>query len=367
MQTTREPSAAFFGNTADGRASTVYTLSNEILRVRITDFGGRIVSIEAPDDRGHRDHVVLGFDQVADYQSAGGAFGALLGRIANRIAEGRFTLDGHSYAVPTNEPHANLHGGPEGFDDLFWRVERPSDEPQPTLVCTHVSPDGHQGFPGEVSVRATYRLAAEWLWLTFEARTTRPTLLSLSAHPYFNLAGPDSGSILGHELTLPASHFLPTDAHQIPTGEIRAVIDTPFDFRSPRTLGQRIREPEPQLLYGQGYDHYFILDESPAETARLAARVVDGTSGRLLELHTNTGNQLRGCFAGRGGIYRQSAGFALEPQGYPDAIHHPHFPTIVLRPAELYACAIGYRFGSVPRSSHQHAASSSAEAPISVR
>jgi aldose 1-epimerase len=346
--TTSLPSEPF-GQLPDGRAATLFTLENDHLRVRITDFGGRMVSIEAPDRDGRRDHVLLGFGDVAAYSDYGGSFGCLLGRYANRISGATFTLDGQSYALSKNSGDLTLHGGAVGFNRVFWTVATASADPVPTLILTLVSPDGDQGFPGEVTVRATYRLEADSLLLAFEARTTRPTVINLSAHPYFNLGGPACGDVLGHEVTIAAESFLPTDAAQLPSGEIRPVAGTPFDFRTPALLGARIRLPDPQLYHGLGYDHCFVLG-----TDHPAVRVHDPASGRVLEINTDqpgvqvyTGNKLSGLFAGHGGVvYRQSAGLALEPQDFPDAPHHGNFPSTTLRPGEIYRRAIRYRFGT---------------------
>ncbi len=344
--------ASPFGQLPDGRAATLFTLQNDRLRIGITDFGGRMVSIEAPDRYGHRDHVLLGFDDVAAYSQYGGSFGCLLGRYANRIASASFTLDGQTWHLPKNNGDATLHGGPAGFNRLFWTVATAEAGPTPTLILTLVSPDGDQGFPGEVTVQATYQLDGDTLALTFEARTTKPTVINLSAHPYFNLAGTDSGDVLGHEVTIPADTFLPTDAEQIPTGELRPVAGTPFDFRTPALLGARIRQPDPQLFHGLGYDHCFVLGTDIPTTPRLAIKVRDPASGRGLEIHTDqpgiqvyTGNKLSGVFAGQDGVvYRQSAGLALEPQDFPDAPNHPNFPATTLRPREIYHRTIRYRF-----------------------
>lgn len=337
-----------FGRTADGHAAVLYTLSNESMRVRITDFGGRIVSVEVADRSGKPDHVVLGFDDVAEYESAGGSFGALLGRTANRISGGAFTLDGHIYPLSKNEEHATLHGGRQGFDKLFWRVDEAGDT---HLLLALVSPDGDQGFPGELSVRARYSLADDTLRLSLKATTSKPTPVSLSAHPYFNLAGVSAGDIFGHEITIAADAFLPTDRQQIPTGEIRPVDGTLFDLRQPTAIGTRIRRVDQQLLFGKGYDHYFVLGEATGDRLRLAARVHEPQSGRALEVLTTqpgtqfyTGNNLTGAVAGRGRVYRQSAGLALEPQGFPDAPNRPQFPSTVLRPGTVYGQVIAYRF-----------------------
>jgi aldose 1-epimerase len=337
-----------FGQTPAGQDATLFTLENDHLRVRITDFGGRMVSVEAPDRHGHREHVLLGFDSVTAYLTKSASFGTLLGRYANRIAGASFSLDGQTWTLSKNSGENTLHGGAVGFDKLAWTVVAAVSEPTPRLVLSHVSPDGDQGFPGELSVEATYQLHGDALSLTFEARTTKPTVVNLSVHPYFNLSGP--GDVLGHEVTIAADAFLPTDAAQIPTGEIRSVTGTPFDFRQPTLLDARIRQPDPQLFHGLGYDHCFVLG---TDASKPAVRVHDSKSGRVLEVYTNqpgvqmyTANKLTGAFAGHGGvIYRQSAGLALEPQDFPNAPHHPNFPSTVLRPGEVYRRYMRYRFG----------------------
>lgn len=338
-----------FGRLPDGTDTALYILENERLRARITDYGGRIVSIEAPDRFGRPGEVLLGFGDAAQYADAGGAFGALLGRSANRIAGGIVTIDRSTYSLPRNDRGNTLHGGPGGFDRLMWRVEAAGSE---ELRLSLVSRDGDQGFPGELAVEARYRLDAESLVLEFAARTDKATVVSLSAHPYFNLAGAESGDILGHMVTVAADAFLPTDAVQIPTGEIRPVEGTPFDLRQPVVIGSRIRRSDPQLLHGQGYDHYFVLDGTGATGERFAARLEDPGSGRVLEIFTDqaglqfyTGNQLDASVAGRSDvIYRQSAGLAFEPQGFPDAPHHPDFPNTVLWPGQHYRATIRCRF-----------------------
>jgi aldose 1-epimerase len=338
-----------FGRTADGREARLYTLENATLRARITDFGGRMVSIEAPDRRGRPGEVLLGFDDVGQYERAGGAFGALLGRNANRIAGGDLPIDGKNYKLPTNDRGATLHGGPKGFDMVFWRVVSASPE---QLALAYVSPDGEEGFPGELQVEARYRLSGSALTLEFVARTSAATVVSLSAHPYFTLAGAEAGDILDHEVTIAAENFLVIDEKEIPTGEIPPVEGTPFDFRRPVPIGARIRQADPQLLHGQGYDHYFLLGAPSGEGPRFGARAQDPKSGRFVEIHTTqpglqfySGNQLNGSVAGRGVIYRQSAGLAFEPQGFPDAPHHPNFPSTILRPGDTCRELIEYRFG----------------------
>src|ERR1051326_8790933 len=346
MSTPGEP----FGDTPDGYSTRLYTLENSALRVRITDFGGRIVSLEMRESEGGWFDALLGFDDAAQYAKAGGAFGALLGRNANRIARGELTIDGRQYRLAANDRGATLHGGPKGFDMVLWQGRAGgSDE----LLLAYVSPDGDQGFPRELRVEAHYRLRGAALLLELRAETSAPTVVSLSAHPYFNLAGAASGDILNHEVTIAADRFPPTDPTQIPTGKIRAVDGTPFVFRQPAAIGARIRRADPQLLNGQGYDHYYVLGSQTGPEQQVAARARDPRSGRYVEIHTTqpglqfySGNQLNGSVAGRGGgIYRQSAGVAFEPQGFPDAPHHPNFPTTVLRHG-AYREVIEYRFGT---------------------
>jgi len=321
---------------------TAHTLENTKLRVRIAPYGGRIMSIVAPDRHGTPADVVLGFDDPAAY-AASGSFSALLGRCANRIAGGRFTLDGKTFELAKNDRGSTLHGGPAGFGKAVWEVR---DATATNLVLRHVSPDGDQGFPGELTVLATYSLDGTALRLDFSATTTKPTPVNLSSHPYFNLAG--GGSALGHQVTIAARAYLPTDARQLPTGEIRPVDGTAFDFRQPMAAGARIREPDPQLLLAHGYDHCFVLDrDGPASS--FAARAFDPASGRLLEIFTTqpglqfyTGNNLDGSLVGRTGAIRQSDGIAFEAQGFPDAINQPDFPSTVLRPGEAYHASIAY-------------------------
>jgi aldose 1-epimerase len=340
---------AAFGH-AQGRDARLYALESDRLRACITDYAGALVSLEAPDRDGKRDHVVLGFDDVGGYVDNRGSFGVLLGRAANRIAGGRFLIGGNAYALSRNEGENTLHGGAVGFGKCFWSVKEASPH-HLTLVLT--SADGDQGFPGEVSVEATWRLNGSDLSLTFTAETTKPTPMSLSAHPYFNLDGLAAGDCLDHEVAIFADAYLPTDQKQIPTGEIQSVRGTPFDLRSGQPMGAHIREPHEQLRYGRGYDHYLVLPEHREATPRLAARVRSAASGRVLEILTTqpglqfyTGNNLDGSAPGRGGLYRQSAGFAFEPQGFPNAPNQPNFPSTILQPGEVYRQSVIYRFAT---------------------
>jgi aldose 1-epimerase len=326
----------------------IHVLESATLRVVITPFGGRILSIHAPDRDGRRADVVLGFDTVSAMAQAGGSFNALLGRFANRIAEGRFTLDGQQYQLAQNDRGSTLHGGPQGFGRAVWDVVEAREA---VLVLRHVSPDGDQGFPGEVTVTATYTLAGDTLQLVFAATTTRPTPINLSSHPYFNLAG--QGDVLGHIVTIAADAYLPTDERQLPTGEKRPVAGTAFDFRTPRVIGTHLADPDPQLVLAGGYDHCFAL-RGGAELA-FAARALDPTSGRMLELFTTqpglqfyTGTTLNGTIVGSGGAYRKHSGVAFEAQGFPDAINQAGFPSCVLRPGEPFSATIAYRLTTAP-------------------
>jgi aldose 1-epimerase len=340
------PSPAPFGQVA-GRTARLFTLQNDVIRAQVTDYGGVLVRVETHGKAGRVGDVVLGFDDVAIYATTPGFFGAILGRNANRIAGARITVDGHTYNLSKNDKEATLHGGAVGFAKQFWSVTTLD----PERIRLHLtSVDGDQGFPGRVEAYATYELAGPALRLIFDARTTKPTPLTLSAHPYFNLDGPDAPHCFDHRVQILASHYLPTDKQQIPTGEIRAVANTPFDFTVPRRIGARIRENHEQLRYGRGYDHYFVLTEGGPEP-RLAARIHAAESGRILEILTTqrgvqfyTGNNLDGSARGRSGLYRQSAGFAFEPQGFPNAPNQPNFPSTILQPGEPYHEEIVYRF-----------------------
>ena len=258
-----------FGTTPRGEAAKLFQLGSEQLRVQITNFGGRLVAIEFRGVAGTLEHMLLGFDNVAEYCVAGQSYGALLGRTANRIAGGRFCLDGRGYQLPKNDHGNTLHGGERGFENRLWEVQNATED---QLHLSLLSEDGDQGFPGNVTVSARYRLEGSTLGLEFDARTDRPTPLSTSAHPYFNLGGLATHDVLDHEITLLADSYLPTDAAQIPTGEIATATATPFDFRSPTPIARRIRASHMQLGYGRGFDHYFVTSERGQPSLRWAAR-----------------------------------------------------------------------------------------------
>ena len=337
---------AVLGTAPDGQDVGLLRLKNDRLVVGLTNYGARMLSIEAPDRDGHFDHVLLGFGR-ADMVLKAGSFGAVLGRYANRIAKGRFTLDGETFQVSVNDGENTLHGGKGAFAKRFWTLVARDAQ---FAAFEFVSPDGDQGFPGEMTATATYRLVDNALQLTLEATTTRPCPINLSAHPYFNLAGAAALDIADHTLQVPAATYLPTDEQQIPTGERRAVAGTAFDFREPAAIGARIRGEDPQLLFARGYDHCFVVDGASG-TLRPAARLVHPASGRVLEMESDlaglqvyTGNSLNGSLIGHGGTYRMTSGLALEAQAFPDAPNQPTFPSTILRPGERFRATILYRF-----------------------
>lgn len=353
----REP----FGVTPDGRPVEAFTLTNARgSAVRFLDYGGVIVSVRVPDRRGALDDVTLGYDAAASYAADPRYFGALVGRYANRIAGGRFTLDGVEHALPRNDGRNHLHGGPRGFHTARWDVEPFADGARAGAVLRYTSPDGEEGYPGTLRVQVTYALTGDdertdELTVDYHAVADRATPVNLTQHAYFNLAGHDAGDILGHELTLNASHYTPVDAELIPTGEVRAVRGTPFDFTTPTPVGAGIGADDEQLRRGQGYDHNFVLDRDGVrqDALALAARLYEPRSGRALEIHTTepgiqfySGNVLANGPVGKGGYrYGPRGGLALETQHFPDSPNRPAFPSTVLRPGEAYASRTAYRFG----------------------
>jgi aldose 1-epimerase len=351
--TTVEP----FGTTPDGTDVERWTLTNGDMTVRVLTYGGIIQSLETPDADGDVDNVVLGFADLAGYvenNNPGPYFGALIGRYGNRIAGGTFELDGETYQLPTNNGPNTLHGGPAGFDTKVWGATDVSDDEVAALELELVSPDGDMGFPGTLTTTVTYSLDADSnLSIHYQATTDAPTVVNLTNHTYWNLDGEGSGSIYDHQLQLDASGYTPVDETLIPTGEIAPVEGTPFDFREPTAIGERIRENDQQLLYGQGYDHNWVLDReddgaregSDSEDALEEAAVLhDPDSGRTLTVTTTepgiqfySGNFLDGTLVGTSGrIYRQGDGLALETQHFPDSPNQPAFPSTVLRPGEVY-------------------------------
>jgi aldose 1-epimerase len=346
----REP----WGSTSDGAVDR-YTLTNgHGMRVQIITYGGAIQSIEVPDRHGLTGNVVLGFKDLQGYlDHPGPYFGALIGRYGNRIARGRFTLDGQTFQVPLNNPPNSLHGGAIGFDKHIWEATPAAGHDAVSLTLQHASPDGDQGYPGTLTVTVTYTLGdGGGLRIDYRATTDAPTVLNLTNHSYFNLAGEGTRDIYDHQLQINASRFTPVDATQIPTGHLAPVDDTPFDFRRPTAIGARIRDDNLQLLHSGGYDHNYVLDRHD-DPLSLAVRVWEPVGGRTLTVHTTepgmqfySGNFLDGSFTGTSDrTYRQGDGFALETQHFPDSPNHPAFPSTVLRPGETYASTTVFRFG----------------------
>ena len=330
-----------------------YTLTNAGgMRVKVLAYGGIIQSIEVPDSHGRLGDVVLGFDSLDQYKKESPYFGAIVGRYANRIARGHFTLDGKEYTLAVNNGPNALHGGLRGFDKVVWSVEPFQRGDSVGVTLRYVSPDGEEGYPGTLRVSVRYTLtAANELVVDYEATTDRATPVNLSQHSYFNLSAGRSPDVLGHVLTIDASRYTPVDSKLIPTGVLAPVAGTPFDFRTPTTIGARIDAADPQLQIAGGYDHNFVLNGGPGLAH--AARVVEPVSGRTLDVFTDrpglqfyTGNFLDGTLHGKGGVvYVRRGGFCLETQGFPDSPNHPAFPSTILRPGQTYRTRTVFRFG----------------------
>jgi aldose 1-epimerase len=340
-----------YGVSDDGQGVEAYTLANAAgMRVQILTLGCIIARLEVPDRNGNLANIVLGQSSVADYLHRSPHFGAIAGRYANRIARGRFVIDGTAYQLEINAPPNAMHGGRHGFHKVVWQAASPGGE---TLLLRYLSRDGEEGFPGNLDVEVTYTLGeTNELRIDYTATTDRPTIINLTNHSYFNLAGEGSGDVLGHVVSINADHFTPADATQIPTGEVRAVAGTPFDFSRPTPIGARIRDPDAQLLAALGYDHNWVLRTPTGDHVRPAARAFEPISGRVLEVLTDapglqfyTGNNLTGALVGPAGhAYRQSDGFCFETQRFPNAPNQPGFPSAVLRPGERFATRTIFRF-----------------------
>ncbi|MDK1476884.1 aldose epimerase family protein [Streptomyces sp. 549] len=344
-----------FGRLPDGTRVHRWRWQRGGTRISVLSYGGIVHSLELPDRRGRYANVSLGCDSVQGYLDAGAYFGALIGRYGNRIANGRFTLDGTTHQLSVNDGDNSLHGGTGGFDKRVWDVESFAGPAGSGLVLRYVSPDGEMGYPGTLRVKVVYTLTHDGDWrIDYRATTDRATVVNLTNHAYYNLAGEGSGTVLDHELRLAASRFAPTDTGLIPTGELAPVAGTPFDFRRQHTIGRDIRTAHPQLLTAKGYDHNWVLDKGVTTTPEPVATLRDPASGRTMEIATTepglqfySGNFLDGTVAGTSGrTYRQGDGLCLETQHFPDSPNQPDFPSTVLRPGGTYRSTTIHRFST---------------------
>ena len=345
--------ASDFQKTIDGKVTNLYLLKNDKIKVYITNYGGRIVSLLTPDRYGQMGDVVLGFKSIDDYLSANGPYhGALIGRVGNRIAKGKFTLDGKTYSLPINNNENHLHGGPEGFNNQVWEVKAVD---QSSISMNYFSKDGEMGYPGNLDVQVKYSLNNDnELLISYKATTDKSTPVNLTNHAFFNLAGEASGTINDHLLRLNADYFTPVDETLIPLGENRSVEGTPFDFRIPKTIGRDLNQQNTntQMNYGGGYDHNFVLNKENDREMSLAGYVIDPKTGRRMDIFTEEpgiqfygGNFMDGSDIGKYGkkfLYRES--FALETQHFPDSPNQPSFPNIILLPGDIYQTKSIYKF-----------------------
>jgi len=341
-----------FNKMVDGKQVELFTIRNKNgMEMSVTNYGGRIVSLLVPDRSGQREDIVLGYDSLTGYlTNKEQYFGAAIGRYGNRIAKGTFKLNNVEYKLAINNIPNSLHGGVKGFSAKVWNgVQNGDNEVEMTLI----SPDMDEGYPGELKVMINYRLTDKnEVAILYSAKTSKPTVINLTNHTYFNLHGAGHGDILDHQLYLNANSFTPIDSLLIPTGTIEAVKGTPFDFTIPQIIGKRINDSDKQLVYGHGYDHNFVLNKVKNEKVSFAASVYDPLSGRYMEVLTNepgiqfyTGNFLKGKETGKKGkTYNFRSAFCLETQHFPDSPNHANFPTVILRPGEIYSSACVYRF-----------------------
>jgi aldose 1-epimerase len=345
----------------DGQAVAAVTLSNGAgMKARIIAYGAAIQELDVPDRDGKVDDLVLSYPDMKGFIEKPQYFGATTGRYANRIANATFTLDGQRYTLAKNDGPNSLHGGKRGFDQVLWTVTDMENGPEASVTLRYVSPDGEEGFPGALTVDVTYALNEKnELAIRYRATTTKPTVVNLTNHSYFNLAGAASGrDILGHRLTIFADRVAAADKGSIPTGVFRQVANTPFDFRTPHPIGERVRDgSESEIVFARGYSHHWLLNAGRSKTPSLAARVEDPVSGRVLELLTTeagvvmySGNYLDATSVGKSGyIYRQSGGFCLEPGALPDSPNRPEFPSTRLNPTQVYEQVSVFRFSTASR------------------
>jgi aldose 1-epimerase len=344
-----------FGKLPDGNVVDVYTLTNaQGMEVRIMNFGGIVLSLRVPDRNGKLDDVVLGFDSLEPYFTNNPHFGSIIGRYANRIANGKFTLDGVEYTLPKNNGPNTLHGGVKGFDKVLWQAEPSESKKSVALVLRYTSKNGEEGFPGNLATTVTYTLTdADELAIDYEAITDKATPVNLTSHGYFNLAGQGTGDVLAHELLINADRFIPVDKNLIPTGELRPVQGTPLDFNKAAAIGARIKDNYEQLVLAHGYDHNFVINRK-GSGLELAARVHEPSTGRVVEIYTTepgvqfySANFLDGTLTGKQGrVYRQHYAFCLETQHFPDSPNHPSFPSTILKPGQTYTSRTVYKFSA---------------------
>ena len=353
--------SSLFGTTADGTPVTRYTMATGGgVSVSFMNYGGAITDVTAPDRQGRPGHIVLGFPTLRDYETKGAEaelyFGAILGRYANWIARGRFSLDGHEYQLTLSDPPHTIHGGKRGFDKRVWTVQPQAISGQSVSArLSYTSADGEEGYPGTLQVGVTYTLSEEGAFtLHYEAVTSKDTVINLSNHMNFNLGGAGSpGGVLRQVLTVHADRYLPLDGSQIPLGQTAPVSDTPFDFREPTAIGAHIHDKNTQLAIADGYDQYWVLDkQGDAAQPQLAVHALDPASGRTLDCMTSepgvqiyTADWFNGAISGIGGRYNKYAAFTLETQHFPDSPNHPDFPTTVLKPGEVFSSTTVFRFG----------------------
>jgi aldose 1-epimerase len=346
-----------FGTAPDGKAIDIYTLKNaKGMEARITNFGATLVSLRVPDRAGKFDDVVLGFDSLDGYVNLNTYYGGLIGRHGNRIAGGKFSLDGKTFTLPKNNGENTLHGGLKGFNKRVWEAKPVTTKAGEELELTYLSSDGEEGFPGNLSVKVVYKLAADKndLTIDYTATTDKDTVLNLTNHSYFNLAGAGSGDILGDVVTIHASKFTPVDASLIPTGELKDVAGTPFDFRKPTAVGARIDQNDPQLQYGKGYDLNWVIDRKAGSTDLVpAAEVYEPKTGRVLEVLTTepgvqfySGNHMEDTQGKDGKTYHFRGALCLETQHYPDSPNHPAFPTTELKPGQTFHSTTVFKFSA---------------------
>lgn len=344
-----------FGKIQDGQSVDLYTLSNKYgMTAAISNFGATLVSLKVPDRDGKLGDVVLGYDNPADYENGKAYFGGTIGRYGNRIAHGKFALDGVEYTLPLNDGPNTLHGGVRGFNKRVWSAKDVSSSAGEALELTYVSKDGEEGFPGTLTVTVVYTLLADEnaVKIDYTATTDKDTVLNLTNHSYFNLSGQGNGDILQHKLTLFASQFTPVDVTLIPTGKLQDVHNTPFDFLQPMAIGERIDMNDEQLRFGKGYDHNWVLDKKSPSSLGLAARAYDPQSGRVLEVSTTepgvqfySGNFLDGTVHGKDGkVYNYRSAFCLETQHFPDSPNEKSFPSTVLHPGKALHSSSIYKF-----------------------